>query len=271
VEAYNDALVELQKDGEGRLLPQAALPLWDMEATLKELERVRKMGLTGIVMSDKPSDFGQAPLADKAWDRFYAVCQDLGLPVNFHIGSGSFEGSLDKWWHDDKTIHYPDRSLNGPLAIYTAVNNFMNNANDVMNLLLSGVLEKFPKLNFVSVESGLGWTPFLLQAIQHNWKEMMADRDLRKFKRDPLQMFVEQIYVSYWFENANNVDSFIKEFGDNNIMFQTDFPHPTSLYPGIREKVQETLGHHTEETQHKVLYKNAERVYGVPIKPVGTA
>ena len=268
VRTYNDALANIQKEGKGRLLPQGVLPLWDIDESLKELERIRKNGLTGIAMSDKPADFGQPSLTNDKWTRFFAVCQDLDLPINFHIGSGSFEGELTKWWQDEKTVVYPDASLNGPLAIFSAVNNFMNNFQDVVNLILGGVLEKFPRLKFVSVESGCSWLPFVIQAIEHNWHEMMADRDLKKFKREPREMFVEQIYTAYWFENSNCIDTYLKEFGNKNLMFQTDFPHPTSLYPGIQEKVRETLGHHNRETQENVLYKNAERLYGIPVGKV---
>jgi len=265
VTAYNDALIDLQKDGKGRLLPQAALPLWDLDASLKELERIRKLGLTGIAMSDKPADFGQPPLADPKWDRFFATCQDLGLPINFHIGSGSFEGELGKWWSSERTGIREDGSLNGPLCVFGAVNNFLNNFQDVANLILQGILEKYPKLNFVSVESGVGWLPFVIQGLEHNWAEMTSKEERARFKRSPKEQFVDQIYASYWFEKKNCVDLFIDEFGDNNIMFQTDFPHPTSLYPNIRDKAQETLGHHSVETQKKVLFKNAERVYGVAL------
>lgn len=265
VQAYNDALVELQRQSGGRLLPQAALPLWDIDASLRELERIRRIGLTGIAMSDKPRDFGQESLYDPSWDRFFATCQDLGLPINFHIGSGDFEGEKDKWWHPERATSRPDRSLNGPLAIFTAVNNFVQISVDVMNLVLGGMLERYPRLKFVVVESGAGWLPFLVQAMEHNWREMM-DKDARaKFKRDPKEMFVDQIACSYWFEDSTCIDAYIKEFGSTNLMFETDFPHPTSLYPNIREKVAETLGRHPEHVQRNILYKNAERIYGVPV------
>jgi predicted TIM-barrel fold metal-dependent hydrolase len=265
VQAYNNALVELQRTGKGRLLPQAALPLWDIDATLEELTRVRKLGLSGIAMSDKPADFGQPSLANQKWDRFFATCQDLGLPINFHIGSGTFEGEVNKWWPDDKTVVYPDQSLNGPLAAFSAVNNFMNNFLDVVNLILGGILEKYPRLKFVSVESGCGWLPFVLQALEHNWKEMMTPSDLRKFKRTPKEMFIDQIFASYWFEDSTCVDAYLAEFGNRNLMFQTDFPHPTSLYPDIQKKIQQTLAHRDLQTQENVLYKTAERVYGIPV------
>ena len=270
VRTYNDALVELQATGKGRLLPQAALPLWDLEASMAELERIRKNGLTGIAMSNKPGDFGQKPLTHPDWDRFFSICQDLELPINFHIGSGDFEGEKDKWWLPERATRLPDGTLNGPLSIFTAVNNFIQIGTDIMNLVLSGMLEKYPRLKFVIVESGAAWLPFLVQGMNHNWKEMMTAKDLAKFKREPKQMFVEQIYCSYWFEDSNCIDHYIREFGSSNLLFETDFPHPTSLYPEVRAKAVETLGHYDEDVQRDVLYRNAERLYGVPVSGLGS-
>jgi predicted TIM-barrel fold metal-dependent hydrolase len=61
------------------------------------------------------------------------------------------------------------------------------------------------------------------------------------------------------------VDAYLKYFGNGNLMFQTDFPHPTSLYPDIRGKIAETLAHHDLETQENILYRNAEKVYGISV------
>jgi predicted TIM-barrel fold metal-dependent hydrolase len=138
-----------------------------------------------------------------------------------------------------------------------------------MNLILGGMLERYPKLNFVVVESGAGWIPFVIQALEYNWREMLTPGQRAQFKREPREMFKDQIYCSYWFENSNCIDPFLKEFGPDNLMFETDFPHPSSVYPEARPKVIETLGHHPVETQRKVLYQNAERVYGIEVGRVG--
>jgi predicted TIM-barrel fold metal-dependent hydrolase len=143
---------------------------------------------------------------------------------------------------------------------------------DVANLIMSGILEKYPRLNFISVESGCGWAPSLLQALEHNWDEIMSPEYKGRFKRRPKEMFKDQIYCTYWYETRNPVDSFITEFGPDNLMFETDFPHPVSLYPNnvVAAKIKETLGHHPRETQEKILHGNAERVYGVKVHQPGT-
>jgi uncharacterized protein len=266
ITAFNDALAEMQTEGGKRLLPQAVLPLWDMDATIKELHRAReKLGLTGIAMSDKPADFGQKPLTDPIWDRFFATCQDLELPINFHIASGSWEGNLDEWWSEDRTMIRPGNRLNGPLTVYQTLKLFMNNMGDIANLVLLGICERYPRLKFVSVESGASWIPFVVQGMEYFWEQYMTEAEQAKFKRSPRQIFIDQIYASFWFENKNAVEFFVKDLGPDNLMFETDFPHPASLWGNVHDKIKETLSGFSEEVQRKICYQNAEKVYGVSV------
>jgi predicted TIM-barrel fold metal-dependent hydrolase len=272
VQTYNDALLDLQRESTDRLLGQAALPLWNIEQSVAEVERIRKLGLTGIAMSSKPQDFGQPRLLDPAWDRFWETCQDLNVPVNFHIGSGSFIGEIEKFWHPDRRGWFEDGTLNGPICIFTAISNFLGNMQDIMNLILTGMLEKYPKLRFVSVESGCGWAPFVIQCMEHQWREMLAPAQRAQFKRTPKEMFMDQIYMTLYLEDHNCIDAYINYFGADNLLFETDFPHPTSMYPhptsdykSVRDYADSILRNHSDETKAKVLYKNAEKLYGVKL------
>ena len=60
----------------------------------------------------------------------------------------------------------------------------------------------------------------------------------------------------------------IRKLGPDNIMFETDFPHPTCLYPSIQDKVKQTLGGLEEDVQRKVLYETAARVYQLELSEV---
>src|SRR5262245_33575544 len=90
VTAYNDACGEMQAESGGRLLPQAMLPIWDVPAALRELERAQdELGLTGIVITDFTEPWSLPPLSDPHWDPLWEAAQARGVPVNFHIGSGA--------------------------------------------------------------------------------------------------------------------------------------------------------------------------------------
>ena len=80
----------------------------------------------------------------------------------------------------------------------------------------------------------------------------------------PTEYFRRQIYASFWFEKQS-VAHAIDKLGDDNIMFETDFPHPTCLYPEVRGHVEASLGDLSETTQRKILYVTASRVYNLPV------
>ena len=46
----------------------------------------------------------------------------------------------------------------------------------------------------------------------------------------PSEYFKRQIYATTWFEQRN-IAALVEAVGEDNILFETDFPHPTCLYP----------------------------------------
>ena len=250
ITGYNDAVADLQRAGEGRLFPQALLPFWDLDFAIAELRRCQDdLGLTGFTMTDAPEMWDLPYLHDEAWNPLWHEAEDRGLPVNFHIGSGT---SLAPW---------PNLDQNRALAAVSTML-FMNNMRCLTNLIFSGLLDRFPSLRFVSVESGIGWLPFLLEACAYQMNENLVDRGGLELR--PTEYFERQIYASFWFEK-DNVTRTVELLGSDNIMFETDFPHPTCLYPDVQEHLQTALGDLDTQTQRKILYETAARVYNLPM------
>ena len=55
----------------------------------------------------------------------------------------------------------------------------------------------------------------------------------------------------------------LEEIGVDKVMFETDYPHPTSLYPGVQDKLVEVLGGHDYATRKRVLESNACDLYNL--------
>lgn len=249
--AYNDGAAELQAESKGRLLPQALLPFWDLDASVKELQRCReKLGLVGFTMTDSPNEWGLPTLNDPYWDPLWAATQDMNYPVAFHIGSGGMSSKLAWDGYDATTT----------LAV-TSLTLFMANMRCITNLVFSGLLDRFPKISFLSVESGIGWVPFLIEACEYQFHENWGSNS--HLKLTPREYFNRNIYTSFWFEKENVANS-IELIGEDNVLFETDYPHPTCLYPSVREHVEEALSDVKESVQRKILYENAARVYSLP-------
>jgi predicted TIM-barrel fold metal-dependent hydrolase len=78
----------------------------------------------------------------------------------------------------------------------------------------------------------------------------------------PSEYFKRQMYVTYWFEKSN-IRAIIDTVGPDNILFETDFPHPTCLYPNPLELVADKMETLTPEVQRKILGENAARLYRI--------
>jgi predicted TIM-barrel fold metal-dependent hydrolase len=144
---------------------------------------------------------------------------------------------------------------------------FMANGRTMAEVICSGITHRFPILKIVSVESGAGWLPFFLEALDWQWRNNGAhlehpDREL------PSVYFHRQVFATYWFERSSLANCLVQL--QDNLMFSTDFPHPTSQSPGPasdavapREYAHATLGAAPEEVARKVLQDNARRVFGL--------
>jgi predicted TIM-barrel fold metal-dependent hydrolase len=253
---YNDAMADIQAEGSGRLYPMALLPWWDIDASVAEAERAHGLGLRGINMTSDPQQGGAPDLGSRDWDPLWELCADLGLPVNFHIGAS--ETSLS-WFGSSP---WPSQGDDQKLAIGSSMM-YLTNARVLANLIYSGVLERHPKLKFVSVESGIGWIPFLLEALEHQSNET-APGSLDYLTLSPLEYFRRQIYACYWFEK-NDVAHTIDLLGADNILFETDFPHPTCLYPDSMVLAAPGLQTLSPEVRRKVLQDNAASLYRIPL------
>src|SRR5690606_3742048 len=137
------------------IFPMALVPWWNIEACAAEIRRAHDLGLRGIVMCSDPDSVGLPDLGDPAWNSFWDVCGALRMPVNFHIGASqtSFNMFGRAAW---QSTDFAEKLALGSTAL------FLENARVLGNLLYSGVLERFPEVKVVSVESGIGWLPFLL-------------------------------------------------------------------------------------------------------------
>jgi predicted TIM-barrel fold metal-dependent hydrolase len=76
----------------------------------------------------------------------------------------------------------------------------------------------------------------------------------------PSEYFKQNIYATTWFEHRN-LAALIGAVGEDNIMFETDFPHPTCLYPDPLKTADHNLADLTVEQQRKILGENAAKLY----------
>ena len=72
-----------------RLIAITALPFWDLDLSIAEIDRCLGIGHRAINFCNQPQDYGMPPLAHPHWDPIGHAAQEAGIPVNFHVGGGS--------------------------------------------------------------------------------------------------------------------------------------------------------------------------------------
>jgi uncharacterized protein len=276
--AYNDFLAECAQAAPGRFIPIMAVPLFDLEASVREIERCIEMGHKGILFSNAPEKAGLPALRDPHWDPIFRTAEDAGLSVNFHIGFGEAAPAVrtgESNRQGDQKLWDAFASGFGvteliPDVVKLTTMGFLSNAQAIAELIVSGLCARYPILNFVSVESGFGYIPYLIEALDWQWinydaTNLFPDRLL------PSEYFRRQIYTTFWFE-TDSLTRVVDLYPDN-VMFETDFPHPTCIAPGpasrtgsARSVIQENLYSVPEDILRKLLFENAARVYGISVE-----
>ena len=257
IQAYNDHLVDFASVDPKRFVLLAALPFWNVEESVKEIERCAEIGHHGILFIAKPHKMGLPRISDEHWTPIFDATQDKDWSVNFHTGFADFSEAEFK----SMLSRHADRRDYARLSAFA----YLNNAEAIAEVVMSGLCKRYPGLKFVSVESGFGWVPAFVESMDWQWLNSGASQAYPDYEL-PSEYFRRQIFGMFWFEHE--AVRRIMDLYPDNLMFETDFPHPTSLSPGPASAAQ--YPHETvaavfegipEDITRKVLWENAAKLY----------
>ena len=252
IQAYNDGIWDWAQEGDAkRMLPAAHLPNRGVEMTMQELDRVVKKGFVHFQYTGSPSS---SPLPVAGDDPFWAMVQETGIVVSMHGGSSAgrpkpkapAKASPAPPVHDQEMIAAMRSS---GLGAQTALG----------VMILSGVLERFPKLKVSLIETSTGWLPQFLNQLdavytQHRW---LGEQKLSRLPSE----YAKQVLIG--------VDREIQgikhrhQVGVDNITFGTDYPHIGSFWPHTRFYIDLLFDGVPEDEREKILWSNAATMYGV--------
>ena len=133
-----------------------------MAATVAEIERCAKLGHKGVLFTGEPQKLGHADPRDRHWDPLWAAAQAAICPSASTSAAATFD--------DDFTPERMQLIRHRPTNALAAISLFLDNGKQLVDLLFSGVLARFPELKVVSVESGIGFIPFVLEAADYTFE-----------------------------------------------------------------------------------------------------
>src|SRR4051794_25323950 len=245
--AFNDALSEWATVDAKRLIVSYQLPLHDIKAAVKEVERIAAAGGKSLQLPVFPTEVGEPDYFDKRYDPLWSVITETNLPICCHVGLNT---SLNSLTERDPT---PQRGIMVSQVALTTAEAFGM-------WIMGGVLERFPDLKLVFVETQLGWIPWYLHIIDDlNTRQRyefpaISELPSHYFRRNIHLTFIEDPWVT---TDARY------DLGVNNIMWSTDYPHPVSSWPNSRQIISEQVGTLPQEEQDLILCDNAARVWNL--------
>ena len=250
--AYNDWAWEYFGPFNDRLAAMACIAPAEIDAAIAEIERCAAMGFRGLSLPCKPvfgaPDHTELNYNLREFDPLWACISDVGLPVTFHVSTG----------RDPRT----SRSRGGAIINY-AVHSLAPTIEPIANLCASGVAEQFPKLRFGSIEAGIGWVAWALQAMDEAFrKHHMFVRP--KLDMLPSEYFKRQGFASFQDDKAGL--DLAREHGlINNFLWANDYPHHEGSWPHSAEAIERTMGGLTDAERARILGLNSAEIFGFPI------
>jgi predicted TIM-barrel fold metal-dependent hydrolase len=244
VYAYNNWMVEEWcGDSGGRLLPLQIIPLWDADLAAAEVRRNAARGCHAVCFSEIPTHLGLPSIHSGAWDPFFAACDETQTTVCMHIGSSS---------------KMPAASPDAPAAV-NATLSFNNSFASLTDFLFSGVFIRFENLKVAYSEGQIGWVPYLLERADDVWMQHRAWGGVKdKIPDPPSTYYYDHVYCCFFRDRHGLVS--LDVVGEDNITFETDYPHTDSSWPDTKEIAENMFAGLTEEQIYKAVRGNAIRM-----------
>jgi predicted TIM-barrel fold metal-dependent hydrolase len=243
--AYNDTLHDFASVDPKRILITYQMPLIDVEYACKEVYRLAGLGARSIQIPNFPSEFGMPDYHDERYVPLWKAYEETGIVVANHL---TVHSSLWDTFRRDPT---PQK------GIFTALPCFPI-AETLQWWILTGILERHPKLRVVFVEPGLFWIPgyirFLDSRMHHHY-------DFPGVKELPSTYWKRQMAATFVHE-PEGVEM-RHELGLDSVLWSTDFPHPVCNWPNAGEKVMEQFAGVPEDEVHAITWANGARMYGI--------
>ena len=248
IQAYNDWLADFCAAAPDRLVGVAYLPTWDAALAATEARRARKLGLRGALVPTIPGR--ETPYAmpsehqynNPFWDPLWDALEELDMPAHIHVDGGPLANEFA-----------------GDTIVLMSVNKTMM-CEPITILTCSGVLERHPKLKFVSVESGVGWMAWFVP-----WLDLVFERHRYytgySLKEPPSYYFHRQVYGTYIQDLVGVRTRDVTGVG--NIMWGNDYPHVDGIWPDSRASIEEHMAGVPAEERHAILAGNAVKLYGL--------
>lgn len=230
--------------GAPSLLAVGAVPLLDIDDGIAEARRLADAGFRAFML---PARVLTRPYNDAEYDRFWAVAEELGVPLTFHSGTG-YEPRLVRGPGGAVVNYVMGAQLDGPMVI--------------LSLAAGGALDRFPGLRVVTVETGASWLAWIMTQADAIYVDhaMYAKPKLSML---PSELIRRQCAATFMYDPVAIHNRHIT--GLDTLMWGNDYPHPEGTWPESQATNAEQFAGVPDDEVRAIVGGNAARVFGFSI------
>ena len=241
----NDYLKSIVDKYPDRFAAFAHLPLWDVDTSVKELERcIKELGFKGALVTGK---FEGHFLDEKIFYPVFEKAVELDVPIYFHPSMPVKEiqeyyyTSHDGSWNKEVANEFGSAGFGWHLDIGI----------QVVRIILTGIFDKLPNLKLITGHWGEGIIEML------DRMDYMIPKSMTGFKKNISEYYRENIYVTpSGIESTINLEAVTKYMGADHIIWAVDYPYLRN------ETVTDFLTNSnlSDEEKELISHKNAEKL-----------
>ncbi len=245
---YNDGIADFTSVDPDRLMCAFQLLPFDIDFSIKEIQRIAARGGRCIQLPPFPTELGLKDYCDPYYHRLWGAIQETGITILNHLDTS------------EKAYDHMRRDPTSQKAIALGLPGFQM-AETICFWILPGTLELFPKLKVIMVEPGLGWLPFLFDTILDG-RIIQGHYKFPQLKMLPSEYFKRQMGATFMYEPLGLKYAY-DYFGPDVLFWSTDFPHPATSWPNSQALIQKQFDAAgiAEADRRKILCDNGMRMF----------
>ena len=258
-DAHNRFMTEFVQTAPERRIGLACVPVyWDIDLAVKKTEEARRNGLRGVLLPPLCGDFPAYHFPQ--YDKFWAACQDLEMPVHFHSGPAPMEQFFG-----------PLPPAEGSAIPAGAVGSYLMEVHlwltrPLTFMLWGGVFTRHPKLKLALTEGTSAWVPDYIERLDFHYTESRESQKLGDFRghlaESPVETFRKNVNIGSSCMSRREAELRHK-IGIRNMMWGSDYPHPEGSWPVTRQQQYDSLHGLPEDEIAFLLGGNAIDFYGL--------
>jgi predicted TIM-barrel fold metal-dependent hydrolase len=242
--AYNDWLHDFCQADPNRLLGAGMISVYDINDALQETHRVvEEFGFRSVFL--RSNIVNGRTWHDPYYEPLWNTLEDLNLPLGFHEATGSRSRQSGDQFEPNFGLR---RIYAQPFEQMLGLGSFLG----------GGILERHPRLKVAFLEANCSWLPWLLWRFDEGY-EREGDIFMQELTMKPSDYFKRQCFVSVE-PDEGPARYAIEEFGSDQLVFSTDYPHGDSRYPHAVESFLDLPL--ADADKRKILWDNCARYYG---------